>query len=408
MNQLKKTAIKKNDDIRIAWLVAALWSYSIITLLINTIVNFVFPNTPLDTLLCYGIVMIFVLLAIKPIVKRLKIKDIMFLLIILFMFFLSILFYPDNFDNIIDIFPRFFLSVFPYYFLGRAIRDFEILNRYLSMVSKYVISAAVVYYLITLFSAGAIVSDNMSFSYFLLPSVLFMLFVTLEDSYFKNWIFSALGIIVTIMAGTRGPLVCILAFCILYFLLNYNNFKTLLKYIPLFALGVFVTLSNIFTEWLTAFNVTMLNYGINLRIIQKFLLNDLLNSSGRDILQEMIINGIKKQPLQGYGLMGDRNVAYGFADGMGGSYAHNILLELLCQYGVILGSILILLIFTVVLGALIAENNRQNKHMIAILISLGLIKLFMSGSYLLEPYFFLLLGISVNSLKLYKNNNTLR
>ena len=95
--------------------------------------------------------------------------------------------------------------------------------------------------------------------------------------------------------------------------------------------------------------------------------------------------------------MGDRLLTQGFIYSVGGSYAHNLLFELWSQFGIVFGSVLVVALFVIVFGRLIKEKDRHAKYFITILISLGIMKLFMSGSYLFEPYLFLLIGVCVRN-----------
>lgn len=396
-----KSIINASDDEKISWLVAALWGYNIITLFVNTAVNYISRNTPIDTIICYGIVLIFILIATKPILRRLNIIDIVFFLMVALTILVSLLFYNDNYDLIVDILPRFFLNVLPYYFVGRAINEFSKLNYHLKLISIIVIITATLQKIMIVTSGTQLIYDDMSFSYYLLPSVIFMCYYSLENNEVKNWLYALLGITMVVIAGTRGPLVCLSSFFILYFIFHIKNVITFIKFSPIFFGFTYLSLSNKTIEWLSALNNFLINQGLNLRIIQLIIIRDIHNKSGRDIIQSMIIESIKNKPIEGHGLMGDRIASQGFIKTRTtGTYAHNILIEIWCQFGIIIGSLLMLMLFILILYALFKEKNKLARDFILVVIPIGLVKLFLSASYLLEPYFFFLIGLCISSIKL--------
>ncbi len=92
----------------------------------------------------------------------------------------------------------------------------------------------------------------------------------------------------------------------------------------------------------------------------------------------------------GKGLYGDRIVS--------DMYAHNILIELLVQYGFILGFLIIIIIIYIIGNGVFSINKRINNLSI-IFISSGFLKLFITGSYLnQEPCFYILLGLGMNAI----------
>ena len=110
--------------------------------------------------------------------------------------------------------------------------------------------------------------------------------------------------------------------------------------------------------------------------------------SGRLEIQKELIRQIKINPF-GYGLGGDRVFT--------GWYAHNIFLELIVQFGIFIGGFLcVFLVYIVISSLRKARAEMQILSILLLFICTGLIKLLISGSYLIEPYFFLLLGFAIS------------
>lgn len=139
----------------------------------------------------------------------------------------------------------------------------------------------------------------------------------------------------------------------------------------------------------------LLNFGIRSRSIQLFLRDDIY-LSGREKIYDDVINGILDKPIQGIGLAGDRQI-------IGGGYAHNIFIEILANFGVILGSFIILILICLIISSLFTKENKR-YNMIIIWISVGFVHLFVSGSYLIEFKFWILLGLVSQN---YKNRKAM-
>ena len=71
-----------------------------------------------------------------------------------------------------------------------------------------------------------------------------------------------------------------------------------------------------------------------------------------------------------------------------GWYPHNIFLELWVQFGVVLGTLLILLLLGVILRAFIVPVEFDRRALILVFVGLGLMPLLFSASYLSWPPFF--------------------
>ena len=134
-------------------------------------------------------------------------------------------------------------------------------------------------------------------------------------------------------------------------------------------------------------NNILLNFGIRSRSIYLFLGKD-IHLGGRDLVYQNIIKGILDKPYIGMGLAGDRRIN-------GGGYAHNLLLEILADYGIVLGTILIVsLVFLIVKYLFIKDKEIYNMYIIWL--SLGFVHFMVSGSYLIDLRFWILMGLIAN------------
>jgi len=140
----------------------------------------------------------------------------------------------------------------------------------------------------------------------------------------------------------------------------------------------------------------LLLFGIKSRNIT-LLLNEGVHWSGRDLLYENVIKEIIENPIMGIGLAGDRGI-------LGGRYVHNFFIEVIANFGFIMGGILLIAFLLLVLKSLI-QNNRVKYNMIIIWLCIGFIPLMVSGSYLTSMNFWIFLALILNGLFIRNKSN---
>ncbi len=234
-------------------------------------------------------------------------------------------------------------------------------------------------------SSGTQSDGDMWAAYFFLPHLCVVSGYAMKKPNPLNIAISVLGIFVLVSLGTRGTVVCYLAFVIL-FLFFFQKTKHPIIIITLFVAMVVVLLFGGLLEWLYKFAE---EFNLSLRVLDKLQSGNFGQSQGRVAIAERLLEHIVLYPLTGLGIYSDRRVA-------GGHYAHNILLELLINFGVILGTLLFVLIVALIVKATFCvrryENNDGTSIVLLAYICAGFLKLFLSGSYLNEDTFFFLLG----------------
>ena len=92
--------------------------------------------------------------------------------------------------------------------------------------------------------------------------------------------------------------------------------------------------------------------GFSTRIFTFIIEGDITASKGRESLAKQAVEAIIENPMWGYGITADR--------AMFGIYPHNMFLEILCQYGIVFGSLLIITMLVITVIALLkSRKNRQ-------------------------------------------------
>jgi len=390
------------DDHRVAIVIAIVWVQGVIAPLVLAALGMSF-SLPTPTLSLLGFVGL-VGYSLRPVLVNLRPGDYFFALCVVFAFGSSALMHPGTQGVLADLSPVFFAAVFPMYFLGRAIRNAFLVLRYAYFASILAVGVNVAYTAYYLSSGRALLSDNMDAAYRLLPSVLMIMFVAMREGGLARWAICLLSVTLLLAQGTRGPLLCVGALGVLY-LFCFAKRSSRVLVVPAFGIvGSLIVLLGVsldgFAQWLDGI-------GLSGRAMAMFGDNELGGANNRDVIYSQVWVGIDREPLWGNGIGGDRLLAQG-ADYASGTYAHNLVLEVLAQFGYLFGGTLLLSFVYVILRTLVRSGG---PHRAFVMVCVAIcFKLLMSGSYLEEPFFFLLLGCCVGGERPspYVNSSTIR
>ena len=190
------------------------------------------------------------------------------------------------------------------------------------------------------------------------------------------------------MYGSRGPLICLIIFTLLMVLFFSSSIKNRAILLPclLFLLIFLVSFGEsslyMIASWIQ-------NAGIESRTITSFLDNQVFDDSGRSQIYTLAEQAILANPY-GYGAFGDRPIIGPYYNW---GYSHNIILEMLITFGVLFGTVFLILIVVANIGALLI--NRNNKVIISLLvISISMSSsLWVSDTFWGNIYFWMMLAI---------------
>ena len=131
--------------------------------------------------------------------------------------------------------------------------------------------------------------------------------------------------------------------------------------------------------------------GLSTRVLDKYQSGTFAVSDGRVDIREKVMAALAEEPILGLGIYGDRHVA-------GGQYAHNVFVEILAHYGYLIGAIFLICLAVLLLRALrFVHKKKESDSLLILLLLLGCnLKLFVSGTYIAEPFFFLLIGYAAS------------
>lgn len=391
-NGMKRSNLIKertHNDIIFTVFMALVWADSILLRYIRVVLQMI-PYIWQHADLILSLSFILTLgLSLGAMLRSVYIKEMFYVMAMYAVFYLHFYGYPLNtmyFYNqggitITECFPMFLIGLCAY----RINR--ETTMRIMSQISIASIFAFIIY--TTVFSridATTLRDGDMHGAYTLLPHICLAFMGMLRKP--NIWNISALtvGSVFLLFLGNRGSMLC-LGVCVIVTILFSGRLKRPWLFLCLSALAMAI----LFLFGLLDFLHNMAEkYEFSLRIFEKMESGELASSSGRDRIQNRVWEYIWMYPMMGLGLFSDRRVAGGF-------YAHNIIPEVLIHHGVVIGTLLLGLFAYLFVGTYryLRRENHFAKDLYGALLFGVVFKLFLSSSYLMEPYFFFTLGFAL-------------
>ena len=336
-----------------------------------------------NVIICLSIVLAFPLLT-----KRLKYVDLLVFICILVIYLLQYIFFPSNSQYLDEYFGKVFFTAIPFYYIG-CIIDIKKLDK-LFLILSVITLFLYVYH--DLFYTQEIVDDDrgeykMGIAYGILPTTVYVAWSTLRK--FKILPFFALlssGLLL-FSYGTRGPILCLVVFILLFILFFYKGkYKWLIVGIitalVLYALLNIESLIGIIGEKVSSL-------GGSTRLLSYVIEDKLADDSGRsDIircLQTLLSEG--DHPF-GFGLFASWRYT--------GGYAHRIHWDLWFSFGYFLGTFFMFLIIVPMLKGWRKTKEKTERGFLFVLFCIGFLPLMLSGYFLFYSNFFLFMGYCVS------------
>lgn len=308
-------------------------------------------------------------------------------LIVLF----SMVLHPITVDYLQEEWWRILIAAVPMYFIGVSF-SLEDSKNDLFWCSLFSVLGMFAFRLYLLNSGRALENDDMEAAYRMLPSIMYLIYYA---SVKKQVVYIAIaGVLSTVILifGTRGPIVCMLVYVALltiYYSFKSRNLKKLLILLIIFAivLSIFI-FDSLFIEVTSVLSKAFEKIGFSTRIFNFIIEGDITASKGRESLAKQAVEAIIENPMWGYGITADR--------AMFGIYPHNMFLEILCQYGIVFGSLLIITMLVITVIALLkSRKNTRSFTFGLMLVSIVFVKLMISSTYTIEPLLFFMMGYFV-------------
>lgn len=136
----------------------------------------------------------------------------------------------------------------------------------------------------------------------------------------------------------------------------------------------------------------------NSRTMQLFVSGEIGYDSSRSIIYEYLIQSLALNPISGIGMRGDRAVLESFNLGESNvAYAHNVILEILLTFGVIIGIVItVFLLYLFVWKLLLKQMDIKLKGLLLSFFTVSFLQLMTSRTFLTETDFYILIFMLVN------------
>jgi O-antigen ligase len=338
------------------------------------------------------IIVISILLASNKLLRRIKKRDFVFYSVLLFVYLMNYVWFPDNEPFLDEYFYSFAILALPYYFAGVS---FDIRKCWsdLFRVSFISIICFGLFKFILISSNYEFEKDSdMTGAYQLLPHLLLCIWAMFQKRTIWRIGIVVYGVFLLLGQGNRGSVLSLLIFVVLFLLFVYQT-KFRYKFLSGIIGGTLIVFYKEINDYLFS---KMEEFGLSTRLFSMYLEGELTDSTGRDEMFSQAINAVKNSPLFGYGITGDRYFSGGLA------YIHNFLFEILIAFGPIIGSfIFISLLILLAIG--LKVSSRLELTWLLILICVGFIPLFISGTFLTTGWFFFMIGFCISVIRNHQN-----
>lgn len=239
--------------------------------------------------------------------------------------------------------------------------------------------------------------SNMSWGYGVLMTICFLSIFVLYDKKRLFLIPIALGALGALIYGSRGAII-VLAVGILLLMLFYGNnklsWKRIILLIFFFSAIIFILSDTGLDLIANALN----SMGVSSRFVETLQGSLTFDSvaNGRENVWPAVIQMIQENLFFGYGVFGERNVVY--ALGYKWGYCHNLILEILIDFGCVVGGALVIFGGYKLIKNLITVKDKAWKLLFIIFVTLS-VELVMSNSIWFHTGFWSLIAIFVNYYK---------
>lgn len=308
------------------------------------------PSSIISNFFKIGLMILFIS-TIPIIIKRINRLLIFYILFYAIIILSNYLLFYENREYVIREFMLYLKLVLPATISIITLKNHKILFENIIITSRYISIFTAVFFIINIGKTfGSLY--YMGFSYAILFPTMVMSYTGINRKIFIDKILVILNIMVVIILGSRGAIACLGIYYIYLFVNNKNNRK-----IQMIIPNILILTTIIFNlkNMLKFLYELLLSKGIYSRTLRLFL-EDEIHIGGRDLIYENLKKQIQYNPLEIRGINAD------FA--LNGIYSHNIFLELLYEFGVILGVILIIILISLIIYTIFMKNEDSIEQLI--------------------------------------------
>ncbi len=376
------------------WLYMLIWCSGLVSIVRSVVIRLT-GSIGMSYFVYYGIFLFSIGCAFQKYLKpKLKSIDWIFVIFCFFVYVSSYVFFPENENVLNEWFFPFSVAALPMYFVGLClnIEKYKKPLFFASIVCFLWLYFYNIYYLSDVDRMADVDSHGyrMDYAYSLLPYLLFMAWETLSDLKIWKIPFLVLAFFLLVMLGTRGPLVFAILFIVLYTLFFTGKFS-FVKLLVVFV-GVLIYM-NLFDILTFLYDETE-NVGMSTRITAQMLGYEEINNS-REGITDLFFHYMKSEDYNSF-----------FGAGIGGSfsrlkliYPHNLFVDLVFTFGYLFGNLCFIGLVVLILLAFYKAKKTVEKQFLLFLFILGFATLFLSDTFVKQPWFYMLIGACVGCIR---------
>ena len=386
--------------------VAFFLSWFAITVAVFGITKNILAMGKVDTFLLYLIMLMFAAKVLPIFVKRLKGWQVVAMFGVLAVLLISTLFSSKP-DTNLSVTFEVVAFCFPCLFIVGCVRDFSSLYKYLLIIMQIMPYFHILAFL--LLDNGQLDEDesysqSMSYSY-LFPAIVLLSDVLSRFS-LKSLIPCVICIFMMIAYGARGPLASLFLFAVLYWFVMSKSIgwrKMVIPILLLVALAAYVFMH--FEDVIAYLAELMTSMNSSVRVLNMVMDESLTEDEARGMFATVCLNRVFDNPFLGTLPINDRVFLWNIfhsEKGVASMYPHNFFVEILTQFGLFLGLVLIFIFLRVIYKCLKNPINVDSKKVLLVFIGAYFFPLLFSGSYISSKGFYILMAVCIVMLKISK------
>lgn len=378
-----------NSNKILFYLCVIIWSMDSLVRIFWVLMNKLF-HIPYEFSLDYlmpSIIIALCALSLPAIIARINKMQLGLYLLFTSLFYLSLVIHPNNvfLNEISSYFP---ITILTYIFVGSLFNIHDIKKVLQIIAVLAVINDSFFLFVFRNNSSYELIESGeyMTAAYVLLPNVLVLTWKAFENPKIKNIMLSAYSMFLLLSYGNRGSVVCVLFFIMAYVtivhLKTLKNWQRISLFAILSTLYYYMNIIIIFIQGLLA------SFGFSTRIFDLLLEEEIGtdNSTQKRLdYYDIALKGLDNGDVIGYGMAGDRLL-------LNGSFSHNIIIESIVSYGYVFGTLFLLMISALIMNAFRRLKHHDEMIFFFLLLCIGFVPLFISGSYVDSIHFYMFLG----------------
>lgn len=224
----------------------------------------------------------------------------------------------------------------------------------------------------------------------LVPFFLIMFCCFLKTHSSIDLLFMIVDFLLLLNGGRQSLIIALLGCVTIYIQNNISNRKRIFHLITFILLifSVFV----FYDAFMALLSVISDFLGIRSRSINMLINGQFNDTSTRNVIYKTCNAGVAKQGSRITGLFGDRVYLYSVTDWM--RYPHSFYYEVLLDFGVVGGGIILVLFIMFMVKKLIKLKN-EKKLIFSILLVITMVRLLVSSSFMIEGNFYILMTFAL-------------